>query len=508
MQTGGFFVINNGQAALLNKPPHTVAITPFLDILIWMKLTKSHFLTFLESPLHLWLSVHSTTRPKPPSLYDQHVMQQGYSVESLAKKFLEKKVASEYPAGTTLEFEVVLSDGNYESRIDALVHDVTHHTYDLYEIKSSTSIHTEHKYDVTFQYLVGRATLPINKVYEVHVNGDYQRAGEIDLTQLFVVEDMTEHIAKKTDEVYQLRSDAWDTLRLEVEPTDEHCFKPSTCIYPAHCFPELPDYSIYDLGHASRKQYRELLEMGIGLVKDIPDTFTSNAKQRLQIQSARLGKPIINHEAIQHELHKLEYPLYFLDYETYGEALPLYDGYKPYQQAVTQFSIHVARDKDSQEFGHYECLATEVGDPARHVATELCKVIGETGTIIVWNKGFECGRNEELAVLCPDLAAHLTSINERTYDLMEIFSLGLYVDYRFHGSASIKKVLPVLCPELSYKELEIGEGTKAMLAWHEMVYGELSVEEKEQIRQNLLRYCKLDTWAMVEIWGWLGGVDG
>ena len=83
---------------------------------------------------------------------------------------------------------------------------------------------------------------------------------------------------------------------------------------------------------------------------------------------------------------------------------------------------------------------------------------------------------------------------------MDIFKDGLYVDHRFHGSASIKKVLPVLCPELSYKELEIGEGTKAMLAWYEMVYGNLTIEAKEQIRQNLLIYCKLDTWAMVEIW--------
>lgn len=465
-----------------------------------MKLTKSLFLSYLESPLHMWLSVHSDTPPKPPSLYDQHVMKQGYSVEKLAKEFLQWKVATQYPAGTTLAFEATLTDGNYESRIDALVHDTPNNTYDLYEIKSSTAIHTEHKYDVTFQYLVGKATLPINKVYLVRVNSDYQRAGEIDINELFIVEDMTNHIAKKEDEVYQLRSEAWGVMRLESKPNDEHCFNPGTCVYPDHCFPNLPDGSIYELGRASKKQYSELLDMGVKLVKDIPDTFTSNYKQRLQIQSARQHQPIIDHDAIAEELSRLEYPIYFLDYETYGEALPMYDGYKPYQQAVTQFSIHVARHPDSDEFEHYEFLATEAGDPARHLASELCKVIGETGSVIVWNKGFECGRNDELAVLCPDLAPQLKSINERVYDLMDIFKDGLYVDYRFHGSASIKKVLPVLCPELSYKELEIGEGTKAMLAWYEMVHGNLTAEAKEQIRQNLLTYCKLDTWAMVEIW--------
>ncbi len=465
-----------------------------------MKLTKSLFLSYLESPLHMWLSVHSDTQPKPPSLYDQHTMKQGYSVEKLAKEFLQRKVNTQYPAGTTLTFEATLTDGNYESRIDALVHDTTNNTYDLYEIKSSTTIHTEHKYDVTFQYLVGKATLPINKVYLVRVNSDYQRAGVIDINELFIVEDMTDHIAKKVDEVYQLRSEAWGVLRLEQEPSDEHCFNPTTCTYPDHCFSNLADGSIYELGRASKKQYSELINMGIELVKDIPDTFTSNYKQRLQIQSARQDIPIIDHNAITEELSRLEYPIYFLDYETYGEALPMYDGYKPYQQAVTQFSIHVARNPESNEFEHYECLATEAGDPARHLATELCKVISETGSVIVWNKGFECGRNDELAVLCPDLAPQLKSINERVYDLMDIFKYGLYVDHRFHGSASIKKVLPVLCPELSYKELEIGEGTKAMLAWYEMVHGNLTAEDKEQIRQNLLTYCKLDTWAMVEIW--------
>lgn len=465
-----------------------------------MKLTKSLFLSYLESPLHMWLSVHSDTQPKPPSLYDQHVMEQGYSVEKLAKEFLQKKVATQYPAETALSFEATLTDGNYESRIDALVYDSTNNIYDLYEIKSSTTIHPEHKYDVTFQYLVGKATLTINKVYLVRVNSDYQRAGEIDINELFIVEDMTNHIAKKEDEVYQLRSEAWGVLRLEQEPCDEHCFNPTTCTYPNHCFSNLPEYSIYDLGRASKKQYHELIDMGVELVKDIPDTFTSNYKQRLQIQSARQNKPIIDHEAIALELSQLEYPIYFLDYETYGEALPMYDSYKPYQQAVTQFSIHVVRNPESDEFEHYECLATKAGDPARHLATELCNVIGDTGSVIVWNKGFECGRNDELAVLCPDLAPQLKSINERVYDLMDIFKDGLYVDHRFHGSASIKKVLPVLCPELSYKELEIGEGTKAMLAWYEMVYGDLSDKEREKIKQNLLTYCKLDTWAMVEIW--------
>lgn len=465
-----------------------------------MHLTKSLFLHYLDSPLHLWLAGRTEHQPRPLSLHDQHLQRQGYQVEVLAKEFVRARVAAQYPAGTTLSFEATLTDGPYQSRIDALVHDVSNDCYDLYEIKSSTSVQRHHKDDVTFQYLVGRASLPLRTVYLVHVNGDYQRAGAIDHNELFVVADMTEQIATRVTEVEQQRAAAWRILQLPQAPSEEHCFNPNTCLYPEHCFPALPAGSIYELSRASKQQYQDLLARDITLLRDIPATFPVNPKQRRQIQSAQQGQPLIDRAAIARELAQLRFPLYFLDYETYGEALPMYDGYKPYQQAVTQFSLHVARQPDSEQLKHYEYLATAPGDPARALATALCHVIGDTGAVIVWNKSFECGRNDELAVLCPDLASQLRSINERAYDLMEIFSKGLYVDHRFQGSASIKKVLPVLCPQLSYQDLAIGEGTKAMLAWHEMVHGDLDAVERAQLKQDLLDYCKLDTWAMVEIW--------
>lgn len=443
------------------------------------------------------------------SAFDQQTAEQGYQVEALAKKFLKRKVETEYPAGTTISFEATQTDGNYESRIDALVHDNQHNTYDLYEIKSSTAVHSHHKYDVTFQYLVAKASLPVNKVFMVHVNGEYRRQGELDLQQLFTVVDMKYHIDKKIDEVYQLRSEAWNVLNLPEMPLEAHCVKPKTCSFPSICFPDLPQYSIYDLSRATEKQLRDLSDLNITLLRDIPEGFTTNFKQKLQIQTTRTQQSIIDTAAITHELERLEFPLYFLDYETFGPALPMYDNYAPYQMITNQFSIHVVRHPEDQpeQFEHYEYIATQPTDPSTEIATQLCEVIGETGTIIVWNKGFECGRNTELGILCPQFADQLQSINDRTYDLMEIFSNGFYADHRFLGSASIKKVLPVLCPELSYKELEIGDGTTAMTKWYEMVHGNLSDTEKAKIKADLLKYCKLDTWAMIAIWQKVKGLS-
>lgn len=465
-----------------------------------MKLTKSNFLSYLDAPLHLWLSINSEITPKPLSAYNQFLIDQGYAVEALAKEFLQKKVAREYPAGSTISFETTLRDGDFESRIDALVHDVVHNTYDLYEIKSSTSIKSDHVLDVTYQHLIAKAVLPVHKTYLVRLNNQYRRDGEINSDLLFVVEDMSEQIEKKSEQVYLDRVDAINTLKYSEMPSDMHCLNPKTCRYPEQCFPELPEFPIYDLCNGNKKTYRKFLDLGITQVADIPDTHKLNHRQKAQIQAIRTGKPIIYPEKIKEQLDTLEYPLYFLDYESYGPALPLFDGYAPYQPITNQFSIHVVQNPEDRELEHYEYLATTSQDPAKELAQKLCSIIGETGSIIVWNKTFEYSRNTELATFCPELADQLNSINSRIFDLMEIFSKGLYTHARFHGSASIKHVLPVLCPQLSYKTLAISDGTKAMLAWHRMVFGDVSEEEREQIGKDLLEYCELDTRAMVEVW--------
>ena len=106
----------------------------------------------------------------------------------------------------------------------------------------------------------------------------------------------------------------------------------------------------------------------------------------------------------------------------------------------------------------------------------------------------------------PQYADFLHSVNDRVYDLMKVFSQGLYMHPDFKGSASIKKVLPVLCPELSYQDLEIQNGGAAVIQWHHMTDGRMTEDQAKQTFQDLLKYCELDTWAMVRIWEELGKV--
>jgi hypothetical protein len=465
-----------------------------------MQLTKSDFLLYLEAPMHLWAKAHGKLETKNLSIYDQLTIKQGYEVENLAQEYLKQRLLFSYSAGSTVNFQKTISDGRYEVRLDGLVYDAEEKVYDLYEIKSSTKIEKDHKYDVTFQYLVAKASLPIRKVYLLHINPEFVKDGEVNLQEFFVTEEVNEIVGKLEDKVFELRSEALHTLDLTEAPVDEHCYKIKTCPCLQLCHPDLPAHPIYDLSWWKAGQYEKLLEKGYRELGEIKESEEINPKQILQLRSYKEQRAIIDEAGVMNRLAELVFPLYFLDYETFNPAVPIHDSYKAYQHITFQFSLHVLEKPEDRELKHYEFIATDQSEPSRQLTEALLGVIGDEGSVLVWNKQFECGRNEELARLQPWAAKRLLAINERVFDLMEIFSQGLFVDYRFRGSASIKKVLPVLCPELSYAGLAIAEGATAMSKWWEMVNGQLSDAERAETRENLLRYCELDTKAMVEIW--------
>ncbi len=57
----------------------------------------------------------------------------------------------------------------------------------------------------------------------------------------------------------------------------------------------------------------------------------------------------------------------------------------------------------------------------------------------------------------------------------------------------------MVVPELSYGDLNIGDGMLASNTWGDMVTMEMSQEDKNNIYNDLLKYCELDTLAMVRI---------
>ena len=200
-------------------------------------------------------------------------------------------------------------------------------------------------------------------------------------------------------------------------------------------------------------------------------------------------------------LAKLSYPLYFLDFETVQPVSPRYIGTKPYAQIPFQYSLHII-EREGGALQHREFLAEPGTDPRRALAEQLCADVPMGACVTAYNKAFECTRLKELAETFPDLAAHLLNIRDNIVDLLVPFQSGWYYNRAMGGSFSIKSVLPALFPDdpaLDYHILdEIHNGSEAMTAWPSMEH--MSPEDRARTRQNLLEYCKLDTFAMVKVW--------
>ena len=463
-------------------------------------LTKSDFLLYLEAPMHLWADKNGQLEEIVPSDFERQLMEQGKVVEQLAISFLQENFAGredEFEFGSQRTFV----EGEYQVRVDAWVFDKKSKVFDIYEIKSSTSLKTKHKYELAFQKLVVGANVALRNVFAVYINKDYVRNGEIDFAQFFVVYNAKEEISELEREVESERIKALDVVHSANHEGIATCRKPKDCPCLSLCHPNLPHFSIYDLTGLREKVAEELRTSGIIAINDIPEGFHLNELQSRQAQAVKQNAPVIDAKAIATELLKLQYPIYFLDYEAYSSAIPRYDGQSPYEQVAFQYSLHIL-DAPGAELQHREYLMLEEGDAGKSVVANMAKDIGKEGSIVVWNKSYEATRNKEMAKNHPEYSEFLADLNSRMFDLMEIFSKGLYVHPDFHGSASIKKVLPVLVNnvQMKYEGLLVPDGTEAMQAWNRIVMGELEEADRKRYIDGLLVYCALDTMAMVKIW--------
>lgn len=461
-------------------------------------LTKTDYLLFLEAPLHLWAEKHGRLEQVTPSEYDQHLMQQGQEIEQLAREFLQQHFQGA-PSPLILTFQDLLTDGVFQARFDALVYDPAAQAYDIYEIKSASTVKKEHLHDVGFQRLVAEANFKIRYTYLVHVNKEYIRQGSLEVRQLFQIVNVDEQIEELRQEILSGRQAAWQVASLDAPDGIEECLKPNSCPCPGVCHPGLPDHPIYELPRLHYKKARQLKSQGVLAIQEIPEDYPLSELQEAHLQVVKTGRPQFDRDGVRAALESLVYPLHFLDYETFNPAVPDYDGYHPYQHVVFQYSLDIFPAPDAEPT-HHEYLGSGNSDPARPLLEHLLARIGPRGSVIVWNQSFEAGRNREMAKTYPEFASQLENINDRMFDLMEIFSKGLYIHPEFHGSASIKNVLPVLAKDLSYDGLSIPKGDAAMMAWVALTRGQLSAAEIEQTRQDLLRYCALDTLAMVRNW--------
>lgn len=479
-------------------------------------LTKSDFIKFLQCYKYLWLYKNRKdllSKDILPQLEKE--FDEGYQVEDYAYllfpdgmdamdedfKTAIAKTKKLVNAKTPTVFQPTFCVGKLFCRSDIIVYDKKSGKWDLYEVKSSTNVKETHIFDLAFQKVcLEDFGIKVGKISVIHVNNKYVRHGEIDPKKLLKIKDVTEDVKQIAKETKEQIESAWKLLSQSTEPTAKilkQCDNPYGCPFVDYCWKHVPEHSIYDIWF-NEKKLNKLLDMGVLKLKDVPEEMVTAARARRHYTAVKNNKIYIEKDNIKKEIGQLKYPLYFLDYETYSSAVPMFDGYKPYQCIIFQYSLHV-QEKPGAKLKHYEFLWDKMSDPTNALSETLSKQIGPTGTTMAWSMSFERARNTEMGERNPKYKKFFEGVNNRMVDLIVSFRQGYYVDRRFQNSASLKNVLPVLVPKLSYKDLGIQEGMAASESWRVMVGPKTDRKKSKQIYDDLLKYCGNDTLAMVEI---------
>ncbi|MEQ8387274.1 MAG: DUF2779 domain-containing protein [Alphaproteobacteria bacterium] len=469
-----------------------------------MQFTKTDFIQYLNCPKSLWLLKRAPENyPHGEfSAFMQKLVREGYEVERYVRQFFED--AGDRAVTFQRVFET--EDGLF-ARADAVEVTGNGETV-LFEIKSSTSVKTDNQHnhvkDACFQKVCAeRAGQRIDRVYLLHLNGEYVRAGDVAPEELLVFADVTDQVDGISAETVAEIDEALAFLANEIDRNGCSCVELSR---GNHCDtftlfnPGVPTPSIYSLPRLSAKKRSDFLTKGVLALDAVADDYPLSESQRLVVQAAKSGEPQINSAGVRAFLSRLTFPLYFFDYETYASAVPLVDGASPHKHFPVQYSLHILEEDGT--LAHREYLAREARMPLGLIE-QMQADIGSEGSIVSWHASFEKMCNREMARNFPDKADFLNDLNDRMVDLEDVFKAD-YVDARFDGSTSIKKVLPVLCPDLDYSDLDVQDGSSAMEAWERMLNAE--PQEAERVAQSLLSYCDRDTFAMVEIYRFLSGI--
>lgn len=481
-----------------------------------MNLSKSKYCNGIQCKKLLWLDVHKPELKEDIS--NESVLDNGKEVGELAKDLFGSHINIEYNEDLSVMIDdtkktlsnenVVVTEASflYENcfcSVDLLKK--TNDTYEMYEVKSATKLKDVFIDDLSFQYYVlNKLGLNVIKTCVVYLNNEYVRKGNLDLNKLFIIEDVTSDVLGKQTEVKDSINDLTVCLKSNEEPCINlgmHCFKPYDCPFFKHCFSFLPENNVFNVRKMWTKEKVGWFEKGIYSYEDLlKEDLKPRFKEQIEFE-LKQKEPIIKKENIKDFLDTLTYPLYFLDFETYQQSIPMFDGIKPYMQIPFQYSLHYI-EKENAELKHKEFLAEADIDPRRSLAESLVRDIPKDVCVLAYNMGFEKSVILALSKLYPDLEDNLMNIYNNIKDLMIPFENRDYYVKEMKGSYSIKYVLPALFPNepsLDYHNLElIHKGDEASNTYSNL--GKYPKEEQEKVRQCLLKYCELDTFAMVKIW--------
>jgi hypothetical protein len=481
-------------------------------------LSKTKLLAYAQCPRKLWLAQYSPELEDEDSI-DDAALETGRVVGAKAREVYGRgggftiagerglraaiSATSELLAagGSEPIFEATFDYAGLTVQIDVLDRSGT--AARIIEVKSSTRVKDHYLLDCAIQaWTLAQLGSPGAAVALAHINSEFVYAGDEDYSGLFVEHDLTASAQARFAAIPGLVANARATLEALDEPEipiGEHCNSPYVCPFFAHCAPQQGAYPVTALG-GLKKDLCALLREGYTDVRDVPEDRLLNERQRRILRQAKLGRAQIDAE-LREFVRALPRPRYYLDFETIAFAIPIWKGTRPYEALPFQWSVHIddaGADEASGGLGHASFLSLSGEPPMRQCAELLIETLGATGPVVVYS-GYEKRVLGDLIERYPDLAAPLAAIRERLVDLLPILKAHYY-DPAMQGSWSIKALLPTVAPHLDYAALgTVQDGSDAQAAYLEAIKPSTTPQRREQLRHDLLEYCRYDTLAMVEL---------
>jgi hypothetical protein len=480
------------------------------------RLSKTRFISGCQCHLKLWYDCFERDLGAEVDAVTQAIFDTGHEVGRIARQ--------RYPGGVLVEadhrhaqdaiaqtralladdsvpaiFEAAFEHRNVLVRVDVLERS-PRGGFNLIEVKSGTSVKDVHERDVAVQRWVLRgAGVDVASAGLLTLSRGYVFDGKrLDVYRLFRFHDLDdavgEHLPWIGEDVTLLHSMLSSNNSPQVEPGD-HCFEPYECGYYEFCTRdwEYLEHPISDLPRLRETRREQLLSQNIEEIGDIPVEFRLSDRQAIVRQAVITGKEYVAPE-LQEELLLVSYPIRYLDFESFNPAIPRYAGTRCYDAIPFQFSMHT--EDDGGNVSHHEFLWTETSDPRRPLAEALLHALGAEGTVCVYS-GFERRVIKALSRDLPDLSSDLDALLERLWDLLKVIERNYYHP-DFHGSFSIKQVLPALVPEMRYEGMTIGDGREASAAYQNSLDCD-DANERQGIHQALREYCAQDTLAMLAL---------
>jgi hypothetical protein len=334
-------------------------------------LSKSRFMAGIQCIKRLWLTIHEPHAAElVPDEQQLWLFEHGHKVGEAARTALGPgPVIPASPTNKALQaartqqavatgepriFEAAFQHDDVFVAVDAL--DFVNHGWTVVEVKSSTKLKPEHVVDVAIQVHVLRGCgLEVGMAEVMHLNPDHRHP---DTNPLFRRVPVRDEVAALLPMVPEQLNEMQKALK-GPEPrvsTGAQCTRPYNCPFLRRCNSPVPRNHVSELYAIRRNRVDKLIEQGFDNIAQLPATTKLSKVQQRQRRAVIENKTVVE-PGLGRVLDALEGPLGFLDFETVGVPLPIWEGTRPWEQVPVQFAAWVERE-DGAVVTHHPFLAS------------------------------------------------------------------------------------------------------------------------------------------------------